>query len=57
MTLCRLSWTLTASRMMLAMSVMTVEISTDAPNRAFVNFNSRITGKTMPTECEAKRLA
>ena len=49
----RFSWTLTASRMMLAISVITVEISTAAPKRLLLSFSSRITGNTMPTECEA----
>ena len=32
----------------------TVEISTAEPNRDCESFSSRMTGKTMPTECEAK---
>ena len=54
---CRKSWTLTARRMMLAMSVMTVEMRTLAPKRLRVSPCERMTGKTMPTECEAKREA
>ena len=51
---CRKSCTLTASRMIEEMSVMTVEIRTAAPNRVCESFSSRMTGNTMPTECEAK---
>ena len=46
--------TATASRSIDAMSVTTVAISTDAPKRVFDNLSSRMTGKTMPTEWEAK---
>ena len=40
--------------MILAMSVTTVEIRTAAPKRVFESLSSRMTGKTMPTECDAK---
>ena len=47
-------WTQTPRRMILAMSVTTVEIRTAAPKRVFESLSSRMTGKTMPTECDAK---
>ena len=50
----RKSCTDTARSRIEAMSVMTVAMSTEAPNLDFVSFSSRTTGNTMPTECEAK---
>ena len=45
--------TLTARSTMLAISVITVEISTAEPNTVLVIFRSRMIGNTIPTECEA----
>ncbi len=49
----RLNWIQIANRTKLAISVMTVDASTATPKRVWVTLSSRMTGNTMPTECEA----